>query len=515
MSTNCGCEPKKYNLSMGCCVPVVAPADQYYTKYQTDKRIEEAISGITGTTGCCITPEEVSDMISAATDDMATEQWVEGQGYITGVDLSDYALKSEIPVVPTNVSAFNNDAGYLTEHQSLKTINGQVISGTGNIEIETSGTPVTVDSELSLVSTNPVQNKVITEALNGKLDASAYTPVDLSIYATKSQLIQYVTNLQNQIDSLKQQISGCCGDTGETLTRWITMTGENDYTCSGTTKMTKEKEQQSDDGGNTWTDTGNYRTGDTVIEENCVDCGYVPGTGDGKIHFYRSDLSTNTSTTQCVTAFTDVSTSAYPRNYEFEISGDTVCGLRGMTASSTVVRSVCSVIMPSSTRVIDDFAFYGEAGGEPEQMSSRDRGAVIALNEGLEEIGIKAFYYYVQDTNRLANGSIIIPSTVTSIGLEAFNLDGESFQSKNLSGLKIRFYFKSQTPPSMLNIFGTDSSQMNSAIRIYVPVGTTEAYRQALGSHYSAMEIVEYDGNITYASDVWSHDNLLYQGLIQ
>ena len=514
MST-CGCEPKKYNISLGCCVPVVAPADQYYTKYQTDKKIEEAISGITGTTGCCITPEEVSDMISAATDDMATEQWVEGQGYITGVDLSDYALKSEIPVVPTNVSAFNNDAGYLTEHQSLKTINGQVISGTGNIEIETSGTPVTVDSELSLVSTNPVQNKVITEALNGKLDASAYTPVDLSIYATKSQLIQYVTNLQNQIDSLKQQISGCCGDTGETLTRWITMTGENDYTCSGTTKMTKEKEQQSDDGGNTWTDTGNYRTGDTVIEESCVDCGYIPGTGDGKIHFYRSDLSTNTSTTQCVTAFTDVSTSAYPRNYEFEISGDTVCGLRGMTVSSTVVRSVCSAIMPSSTRVIDDFAFYGEAGGEPEQMSSRDRGAVIALNEGLEEIGIKAFYYYVQDTNRLANGSIIIPSTVTSIGLEAFNLDGESFQSKNLSGLKIRFYFKSQTPPSMLNIFGTDSSQMNSAIRIYVPVGTTEAYRQALGSHYSAMEIVEYDGNITYASDVWSHDNLLYQGLIQ
>ena len=42
-----------------------------------------------------------------------------GQHYISGVDLSDYALKSEIPTVPTNVSAFNNDAGYLTQHQSL------------------------------------------------------------------------------------------------------------------------------------------------------------------------------------------------------------------------------------------------------------------------------------------------------------------------------------------------------------------------------------------------------------
>ena len=90
-------------------------------------------------------------------------------------------------VVPTNVSAFNNDAGYLTEHQPLKTINGQVISGTGNIVIEGGGTAIDIDSELSLSSTNPVENKVITEALNGKLDASAYTPTDLSEYWTSAQ----------------------------------------------------------------------------------------------------------------------------------------------------------------------------------------------------------------------------------------------------------------------------------------------------------------------------------------
>lgn len=35
-------------------------------------------------------------------------------------DLSQFALKSEIPTVPTNISEFNNDAGYLTEHQSLE-----------------------------------------------------------------------------------------------------------------------------------------------------------------------------------------------------------------------------------------------------------------------------------------------------------------------------------------------------------------------------------------------------------
>ena len=41
-------------------------------------------------------------------------------GYLTEhQSLAEYAKKSEIPNVPTNISAFNNDVGYLTEHQSL------------------------------------------------------------------------------------------------------------------------------------------------------------------------------------------------------------------------------------------------------------------------------------------------------------------------------------------------------------------------------------------------------------
>ena len=42
------------------------------------------------------------------------------KGYLTEhQDLSSYALKTEIPVVPTKVSAFENDKGYLTEHQDI------------------------------------------------------------------------------------------------------------------------------------------------------------------------------------------------------------------------------------------------------------------------------------------------------------------------------------------------------------------------------------------------------------
>lgn len=61
------------------------------------------------------TKTEVDEKVSNVTVDLtgyATETYVQNE-------LQDYALKTEIPTVPTNVSAFTNDAGYLTEHQSL------------------------------------------------------------------------------------------------------------------------------------------------------------------------------------------------------------------------------------------------------------------------------------------------------------------------------------------------------------------------------------------------------------
>lgn len=43
--------------------------------------------------------------------------------------------KPTIPTVPTNVSAFTNDAGYLTQHQSIKTINNASLVGSGNVDL--------------------------------------------------------------------------------------------------------------------------------------------------------------------------------------------------------------------------------------------------------------------------------------------------------------------------------------------------------------------------------------------
>lgn len=56
----------------------------------------------------------------------------------------------------------------LKSGENIKTINNQSILGSGNIDISGGGGTITVDAELSKNSTNPVQNKIITEALNNK-----------------------------------------------------------------------------------------------------------------------------------------------------------------------------------------------------------------------------------------------------------------------------------------------------------------------------------------------------------
>lgn len=84
---------------------------------------------------------------------------------------------TEIGKTPTKVSAFENDAGYLTQHQSLDayatkaSLKAVATSGSYNDLTDKPAVP-TVDSALSSSSTNPVQNKVINSALANKMALS-------------------------------------------------------------------------------------------------------------------------------------------------------------------------------------------------------------------------------------------------------------------------------------------------------------------------------------------------------
>ena len=134
---NCG---NRYDISFGCCEPVLGPVENYYTKTQVDRLIENIdASGVTS--------GEVESMIDEATSGMATQEWVQEQGY-------------------------------LTEHQSLS---GYV-----------------TDDELTAYT---YDKQTIDEKIGDKLDASAYTPTDLSNYDTKSEVNDKISSAVTEVNN--------------------------------------------------------------------------------------------------------------------------------------------------------------------------------------------------------------------------------------------------------------------------------------------------------------------------
>lgn len=108
-------------------------------------------------------------------------------GFITEAQvdtkLESYAPKTDIPDVSGLAS--KEEVSTAISNQQFKTVNGQAITGEGNIEIQ-GGSTVTVDEALSETSVNPVQNKVITEKINAmnellaQLDEKVF-PTTLSV----------------------------------------------------------------------------------------------------------------------------------------------------------------------------------------------------------------------------------------------------------------------------------------------------------------------------------------------
>lgn len=96
-----------------------ANTSDVYTKSEVDQAIDEAIAGGVADLTNYYTKSE-SDA-KYATRTVVNEEIAARITAIREVNttLESKADKSEIPTVPTNVSAFTNDAGYLTQHQSL------------------------------------------------------------------------------------------------------------------------------------------------------------------------------------------------------------------------------------------------------------------------------------------------------------------------------------------------------------------------------------------------------------
>lgn len=320
---SCNCEGKTINIGLGCCTPVLAPIENYYTKYQVDDIIE----GLEISGGCCITEAEVDEKIASAKTQIeqeipslsgyATEQWVEDKHYITGVDLSNYALKSEIPVVPTSNTAFTNDAGYLTEHQSLSGYATEAFVSAYTYDKET------IDEKVAGGGTfDPTQyyTKTATDALlNEKLDATAYTPTDLSNYYTKSE-----TSGASEISTALNSKLDATAYTPTDLSNYYNKTETNNQISSATADMATQ----------TWVTNQHYITGvdlsnyatkaeiPVVPTSNTAftnDAGYL--TEHQSLSAYSTTNEVNTLINQSVSGKVDTSTyTAYTATTQTTIS---------------------------------------------------------------------------------------------------------------------------------------------------------------------------------------------------
>lgn len=172
-----------------------------------------AVSSVNGQTGdVIITPASLNVYTRAEVDAAINAETTERQK-------QDSALGGMIAAeTAARERAVDTKQDTLVSGTNIKTVNGQTLLGEGNIEIQGGGT-ITVDSELSTTSENPVQNKVITNAINGKQDAGDYALKseipDVSTLATKEELAAKLDTATYNVDkptfALKTEIPNISG----------------------------------------------------------------------------------------------------------------------------------------------------------------------------------------------------------------------------------------------------------------------------------------------------------------
>ena len=137
--------------------------------------------------------------------------------------LASYALKSEIPTVPENVSAFKNDAGYITEHQSL----------------EAYALKTEIPSIEGLASENYVQEEI------AKVDVSE----QLVDYAKTADVNTKIAEVQTQVNTNKSDITTLSNKVSTNETNIGTLTSNATTLSSKITDLESTVKEMADQAG--------------------------------------------------------------------------------------------------------------------------------------------------------------------------------------------------------------------------------------------------------------------------
>lgn len=184
----------------------------YFTQADIDSIIEQIEAGEIDLTSYA-TKEYVNDKIDDIVEtDPTVPEWAkqENKPTYTAAEVGALPANTVIPTVPTNVSAFTNDAGYLTSHQSLdnyatKSYVEQIVAGieTGALKrrvVSVLPSPASGIDEntIYMVANSGSGDDVYDEYLyvNNKWEKIGSSAVDLTDYATKN----YVDNAVGGIE---------------------------------------------------------------------------------------------------------------------------------------------------------------------------------------------------------------------------------------------------------------------------------------------------------------------------
>ena len=107
-------------------------------------------------------PTKVSQLLNDAgyltsiPNEYVTETELNAKGYLTEhQDLSSYAKKTDIPTIPTNISSFTNDVGYLTSVPSQYITETELNEAIDNINVETGNVSSDVINSIVVVDELP------------------------------------------------------------------------------------------------------------------------------------------------------------------------------------------------------------------------------------------------------------------------------------------------------------------------------------------------------------------------
>lgn len=215
--------------------------NRYYTKEETSDRFQPIgnyVSALTYTAFTSTTNTSINNLRTTKLDASA----------YTPCDLSDYYTKDEV---------------YTKSEVYTKNEVDDKITSAGTFDPTRYYTKSDSDSRFALKDEIPSLSEYATEdwVINKN-------------YSTRADFITYINNMQQQINSLIEAVSGCC-TTQEDVYRWITVIDE--YLCDNNNKYEKQKYQVSHDGGMVWQDVTpiQYQKGQ-LLESESKDCGYVP-----------------------------------------------------------------------------------------------------------------------------------------------------------------------------------------------------------------------------------------------